>query len=245
MNEWFKEWFSSDLYLEVYHKRNLNDARTLLNTLLSFVDIKKGDIVLDAACGAGRYSYLLAEKGFDVFGFDLSKNLLNIAKKNADDFSLGQKFICADIRSFCVKARFNAIFNLFTSFGYFDNEEENFLFVKNSPNFLAKGGYFVIDFLNSNYVIKNLIPVSQKNINGKTITEKRSIIRNRVMKEIEVLSDESVYNFRESVALYSYDKILSKFEDSGYELIKLLGDYKGSKFDKDISERFIGIFKLC
>lgn len=245
MNEWFKDWFSSDLYLEVYHKRNLNDARILLNTILNFVDIKKGSSVLDAACGAGRYSYLLAEKGFDVFGFDLSKNLLNIAKKTADDFAISQKFICADIRNFCVKNKFSAIFNLFTSFGYFNTEKENFMFIKNSPNFLTKGGYFVIDFLNSNYVIKNLIPVSQKNINGKTITEKRSIIRDRVVKEIEVQADKGVYNFRESVALYPYEKILSKFEEFGYERIEFLGDYSGSIFNKDISERFIGIFKLC
>ncbi len=245
MNDWFKEWFSSDLYLEVYHKRNLNDARVLLSTILNFIDIEKGSSVLDAACGAGRYSYLLAEKGFDVFGFDLSQNLLNIAKKSADDFSISQKFICADIRNFCIKTKFSAIFNLFTSFGYFDTEEENFLFIKNSPNFLMNGGYFVIDFLNANYVINNLNPLSQKKINGKTIMEKRSIIGDRVVKEIEVHSELSVYNFRESVALYPYEKILLKFEEFGYERIELLGDYKGSKFEKDISERFIGIFKLC
>lgn len=245
MNDWFKEWFSSELYLEVYHKRNLQDAGKFLNTLLQTIQLRQGDKVLDAACGAGRYSYLLAEKGFDVYGFDLSKSLLKIANQNAFEFSIPQKFVCADIRRFCSRVRFKAVFNLFTSFGYFNSDEDNFAFVKNSVNFISEGGYFVIDFLNSNYVIKNIIPESKQNLNGKVIIEKRSVKKERVEKEIVISENENSQKFIESVALYSSEKIITKFEEYGFCIVKLLGDYSGNNFNKDNSERFIGIFKLC
>ena len=83
IKEWYKDWFSSNYYLEVYKHRNFEDTENLVELILSNTDIKPDAKILDAACGAGRYSIKFAERGFDVTGFDLSKSMLEIAENEA------------------------------------------------------------------------------------------------------------------------------------------------------------------
>ena len=184
--EWFKNWFESELYIQVYRHRNNFDAEKIVNLIFNNINISPGDNVLDAACGAGRHSIIVAKKGVKVTGFDLSKNLLKIAKKNAEEQNLSINFIRSDIREVELNSTFSLVMNLFTSFGYFETDEENFAFPRLAFSKLNTNGYFVFDFLNKNYVEKNLIPQSISNINNIKIIETREIVGDRVVKNIEI-----------------------------------------------------------
>jgi 2-polyprenyl-3-methyl-5-hydroxy-6-metoxy-1,4-benzoquinol methylase len=241
--EWFKDWFSSKDYLDVYNHRNEKDAEEIIKLIFSNITLPQNANILDAACGTGRHTIKFAELGFNVTAFDLSKTLLEIAKKNAEEKNLKIKFLLSDIRNIFICQKFDLIVSLFTSFGYFKTDEENFKFVENGFKMLNPEGYFVLDFFNKNHVEKNLIPFSEKEIDGKKIFEHRRIIDNRVVKEIKIERMNREYNYVESVRLYSYNELVKNFTKIGFKVIKTLGNYLGSDFNLSNSERCIIIFQ--
>lgn len=241
--EWFRDWFSSDEYLGVYSHRNNQDAKKFLELILERTNLSQDARILDAACGAGRHTIYLASKGFRVTGFDLSKTLLMKAKAGLNEKSLYADLFCADLRNVCLRPRFDLILNLFTSFGYFKSDEENFRFVKIAYNLLNENGVYILDYLNMNYLSENLIHKTIKVIGHKKITEQRKIEEGRVVKEILIENGEIKNSFFESVQLYSKEKIVNEFEKIGFSVKELFGDYTGLPFDENKSPRLILFFK--
>lgn len=239
MSEWYKDWFNSGEYLQVYKHRNEQDADKLLKLIFDNLEIADGSKILDAACGAGRHAIHLAEKGFDVTGFDLSETLLEIAKNNARQKKLIPRFIKSDIRKFLLNETFSLVINLFTSFGYFEEDEDNFLFFKNAYQMLDSEGYLAFDYFNANYLVNNLIPETVKNIDGLEITERRKIKNNRVNKDILIEKEGNSKTFSESVKLYDADLLLDRFHKIGYKNFKIFGNFNGTDFNQETSERLI------
>lgn len=243
MTEWYKDWFASDFYLEVYSHRDELDAEKLLKLILNNVILPQNASILDAACGNGRHSNNFSQLGYNVTGFDLSKSLLKVSHKNKLKNNSKLNYVCSDIRSIPLKSSFNLILNLFTSFGYFESDEENFSFIEFASTHLYKNGYFVFDYLNPNYVINNLVKSSQKYINNIEIFESRKIENNRVEKEIVISDSKNMHRFLESVRLYSLNEILTVFTKYGFNVLKTFGDYSENIYNEDESERMIIIFK--
>ncbi len=239
MTEWFKKWFSSNEYLSVYSHRNEDDAKNIINLILGKIPEKDNLSILDAACGAGRHSILLAGLGHNVTAFDLSKTLLKIGKVNASELRKPVNFVCSDIRNVAFNTSFDLVLNMFTSFGYFDTDEENFMFYKDIKNCLNKKGIIVLDYLNEYYLRRNLVPVSVKTISGRQIEESRSIRNNKVVKDIVIRHNGAIHKFCESVKLYTYESLVKNFEVLGYHVETAIGDYKGRVFDKETSKRVI------
>jgi 2-polyprenyl-3-methyl-5-hydroxy-6-metoxy-1,4-benzoquinol methylase len=243
MDNWYKDWFKSEYYLDVYRHRDDRDAVRLVNLISRSLKINPADKILDAACGAGRHSILLAEKGFNVTGFDLSLPLLKIADKRKNDKNLEIQFINADIRNICFNLQFDVIVNLFTSFGYFERDEENFSFMNNARKFLKPGGYFILDYFNGKKVIDSLVPLSERKLDDLIITEKRTYENNRVIKKISIEDNGNEYNFSESVRVYTLEEILNSLNPLGYKAIDIFGDYEGTRFDLSLSDRLIILFR--
>lgn len=241
--EWFRSWFSSDQYLEVYQHRDSEDARQLLRLILRNISLHSRSFVLDAACGAGRHLIDLAGKGYYAFGFDLSMTLLLKAKVEAYKKSVPINLFRADIRHIALKQKFDLVLNLFTSFGYFYTDSENFSFIKTAYDLLNNGGTYVLDYLNGKYLLKNLIPESRREMSGKTVIEKRKVDDGRVVKEITIKNDRFENSYVESVQIYSKEKIVDVFRETGFELLSVFGDYEGSTFDNENSPRLILFFK--
>lgn len=239
MAEWFEKWFNSDEYLSVYRKRNDADAEKLVNLILSNIDLQPRADVIDLACGAGRHSMLFAEKGFNVTAVDLSENLLNVARKTAQELNLKINFVNGDLRNFCITSKYDLAVNLFTSFGYFKNDEENFYLFSDAFELLRNSGYFVIDYFNTNFIRENLVPRSEDFIDGKKIIQEREIVGERVIKNILITKNGTKKNYMESVRMYSDIELISAIENSGFKIEKIFGDFNGSKFDLNSSPRII------
>ncbi|MCL6099426.1 MAG: class I SAM-dependent methyltransferase [Bacteroidetes bacterium] len=241
--EWFRNWFNSDQYLEVYQHRDYQDATKLLDLIFRNVSLKKNSLILDAACGAGRHLIDLTAKGYNPFGFDLSISLLKKGKTDAEEKSIRLNLFRADLRHVALRQKFDLVLNLFTSFGYFHTDSENFSFAQTAFGFLNEGGIYVFDYLNEKYLLKNLIPESKREIEGKAIIERRKIAEGRVEKEIIINNHNSENRFVESVQLYSKKKIVDEFEKIGFKLTSDFGDYDGAGFDEENSKRLILFFK--
>jgi len=243
MKNWFDDWFNSPEYLEVYKHRNEIDAEKHINFILSRIKPEPESNILDMACGAGRHSILFAKQGFNVTGVDLSENLLAEAIRIASSEKLKINFIKSDIRKFNTEDRFNLILNLFTSFGYFERDEDNFLVLSKAFELLKPFGFFVLDFFNKNYLLRNLIPLTEEYQIDKKIIQKRFVREGRVEKIIEIFFNGSKKEYSESVKLYSDEQLKSRLLEIGFEIIDIFGDFDGSDFNPDNSPRFIAICK--
>lgn len=239
MAEWFEEWFNTEEYLNVYRHRNDEEAGKLVRLILSNVHLNEGADIIDLACGSGRHSILFADRGFNVTAVDLSENLLNVARKNAENLGLTIDFVNADLRNFCITSKFDLAVNLFTSFGYFESDIENYLLFSDACDLLKPGGYFVIDYFNTAFVKRHLVPHSEDNFNGKRIIQDRKITGDRVVKDITIANNGSSRKYKESVRMYSYTELKAAIEKSGLRVYKTFGDFDGSKFDLNSSPRII------
>ena len=158
---WYKEWFGEE-YLIVYQHRDDSDAKQLIKPIIKNTKITKESKLLDLACGNGRHAFLISDYTPNVIGLDLSGHLLDEAsKRKGTDQS--PSFVRADMRYFPFNVKFDIIFSLFTSFGYFEDDEMHMQVAKEIQSSLKDNGLFVIDYFNPNYVKRTLIP------NGKRL----------------------------------------------------------------------------
>jgi len=237
-SEWFKKWFSNKYYLELYRHRDGKEAVDLINLVQRTVPLSHGAKVLDVCCGAGRHSIEFAKRGFDVTGFDLSEYLIGEARKNSKalkEKNVNVKFLIKDMRNFNFKGTFDLALNMFSSFGYFESDEENFVVFENIKSSLEKKGYFVFDFLNEAILRKNLVKKDYVITTGKKIYQERRIENNFVYKDIKIGKDV----FTERIRLYSCGEILNRLKKTGFSVKNIFGDFYGNRFEKNKSNRLI------
>lgn len=144
--EWFKEWFDTTLYEKMYAHRDEKDAKMLATLIQHHFPKENYPDVIDLACGRGRHSFNFATAGYSVTGFDLSKKAIEKAKGNTSDALLGKvHFYTHDMRN-PIHKKCDLLINLFTSFGYFKQDEENELVISRMTEAVKKNGAIVIDF---------------------------------------------------------------------------------------------------
>ena len=179
-SDWFTDWFNTSYYHTLYKDRNDKDAQLFIRNIINFLKIPSSSHLLDLPCGKGRHSIYLNSLGYKVTGADLSKNSIQAAKKY-ENSSLD--FMLKDMRKpFDVK--YDAVFNLFTSFGYFENDKDDILVLKNIHNGLHKNGLLVLDFLNVVNVEKKLVKKEIKTIDGISFNLQREIKDGFILKHI-------------------------------------------------------------
>ena len=210
-----------------------------MDKLTNYLSLPENGKILDLACGRGRHSIYLNSLGFDVTGVDLSENSIEYAKKYENE---KLHFEVHDM-SQPLHRQFDAIFNLFTSFGYFDKTEDNLNTIKAIRDDLNETGFGVIDFMNVNQVLENLVSEDVKYSEGIEFHQKRYFEDGHIVKDIIFSDDGTDYHFQERVKA----KTLADFEDlfaqAGVYLLDVFGDYKLRKFDESRSKRLIMIFK--
>lgn len=236
---WYNDWFNSDYYLKIYRHRDETEAERLVNFIIQNLELSPGSKVLDMACGSGRHAIIFAKKGFDVTAVDLSKLLVSEAKQNAVENNVSINFVISDILEFNPDDKFKLVMNLFTSFGYFESDAENSLVLRKACDLLKDDGYFILDYFNKNYLMKNLIPTTVFSENGSRIIQDRSIHGKRVRKKITIESKNSTKEFYESVRLYSYEEISELLTEEGLKIIGEYGDYDGNLYNIESSPRLI------
>lgn len=236
---WYKDWFNSENYLKVYSHRDESEAERLVNLIATKLILAPNSSVLDMACGAGRHAIVFAKMGFNVNAVDLSERLISEAKKEALVNGVKINFVLSDILDYNPVKHFDLVVNLFTSIGYFESDEENYAVVRKAYSLLKQGGYFVLDYFNKDFLLKNLIPTTVFSEDGIRIIQNRSVEGTRIVKKINIENKGSIEEFYESVRLYSKDEILRFISNSGFTVEKLYGDYFGNNYDGETSQRLI------
>lgn len=238
---WFEEWFDSPLYELLYAYRNENEARRLADLIEREIPVGVYQKVVDVGCGRGRHSITLAERGYDVTGFDLSPTAIEKARRIAKERDLSSvRFIVQDMRK-PLDDTFDAAFNLFTTFGYFLEDSENERVLKSVNSMLKPKGLFLIDYLNATKVENELVPESEGSHDGIDYAIRKEIKNGCVYKNIRFsgvkIGPEKEYN--ERVKLYGREWFEQSLRRTGYSVKKVWGNYDGDPFNESSSPRLI------
>src|SRR5947208_10415220 len=224
MTDWFKHWFGGEEYHELYSHRDDEDARRAVALIRSVVTWGSGDRILDLACGPGRHAAELTRWGGQVVGFDLSRAMLRRARERGD-----AALVRGDMRALPFRnGSFALAVNLFTSFGYFLDDEEHGRVVQQVAAALAPGGHFVLDYLNAEHVRRTL-KVTERAVgpSGDVLVRRRIDADSRyVIKEIELRNEGR--RFLERVRLYNADELAALLAAAGLSVLARFGDYDGA-----------------
>ena len=236
---WFTSWFDTPYYHILYKDRNDIEAHAFMETLTDYLNIPEGGTILDLACGKGRHALYLNKIGYDVTGVDLSENSIEFAKQ------FKNHRLNFEVHDMCTPypKQFDAVFNLFTSFGYFEDDADNLKTIKAIKAELNEFGFGVIDFMNSEFVIDNLVPEEVKTVDDIEFHLKRYVEDGYIIKDITFTVDDKLYNFQERVCGFTLADFELLFEQAGVHLLDVFGDYKLRKFNAKSSERLVMIFK--
>lgn len=234
--DWFAEWFDTPYYHLLYNNRNFDEAALFINNLIHFLQPNKDAILLDACCGKGRHAVVMHNAGYTVDAFDLSENNIQLAQQNQ---TTSLRFYKNDIRTPLFLNKYDVAFNLFTSFGYFENEEDNITAIKALSDSLKPNGVLVMDFLNAQKTIENMVEKEQKKVGELTFNIKRKVKDGFIVKQISFEDKGRKFKFEERVkALYEND-FKKYFNLAELKLFKIAGNYHLNDFDKTTSDRLI------
>lgn len=240
-NKWFENWFNCPYYKVLYKNRDILEASRFIDVLIDYLKPLPGSKMLDIACGEGRFSIHLAEKGFDVTGIDLASNSIEQASKHTCEHL---HFFVHDMRLPFKSNYFDYAFNFFTSFGYFENYEDNLAAVRSFADGLKKGGMLVMDYFNRDYVLQHLVPDEIITRGNTEFRVKRTYDGEHVIKNIHFSDETGIErNFTERVSAFNLTDFMTLFNDTGMSLVDTFGDYNLSPYHPLDMPRLIMIFK--
>ena len=234
--EWFESWFDSPYYHILYKHRDDREARHFIDKLINRLQPAPKSTMLDLACGKGRHSRYLAQKGFCVTGIDLSEQNIEFARQfENEDLS----FYTHDMRLAFRINYFDFIFNFFTSFGYFEKDSDHLKTLRNMAKGLNKRGVLVLDYLNSVNIEQSIRKRRQKTVEGIRFNMRSQVKDGFIVKRIRFSDKGRDYQFEERVRAFSLQDFERMIDEAGLELIEVFGDYDLNSYVPDQAERLI------
>jgi SAM-dependent methyltransferase len=234
--DWFATWFDSPYYHTLYKHRNYDEAELFIQKLIDFLNPPSDARFLDLACGKGRHSVYLNKKGFDVTGLDLSEKSI----RHASTFENEKlHFYVHDMRKLFRTNYFDYVLNLFTSFGYFENERDEQATIQAVCKGLKPGGIFVLDFFNSEMVTSCLRTSEEITVEGICFKISRRNENGYIIKQISFSDKGKDHYFEEKVKALSLADFERYFSSCGLKILHLWGNYSLGKFDLAASDRLI------
>ncbi len=234
--EWFSSWFDTSYYHTLYKHRDDYEASLFIDNITNYLKLDKGSICWDLCCGKGRHSLYLNKKGFRVIGTDLSEQSIFEANKSANETL---EFYEHDMRKLFRTNYFDVVFNLFTSFGYFERRQDDLNVFSSIAKSLKPNGLFVFDFLNADYVRSSMVSADTKIMEGITFHISKIIENNTIIKNIDFEDSTKKFHFEERVKLFEKTYFESLANDCNLQIINTFGNYQLEEFNQKSSPRLI------
>ncbi len=228
---WWEEFFDEH-YLDLYEPY-LTPERTAreVEGVSQILGLPRGAKVLDLCCGHGRHTIPLATAGYQVTGLDLSEVFLRRARRDAAAASVAVIWVQRDMRDIPFQNEFDAIVNLFTAFGYFDDEAENQKVLEAVARALKPGGRFLIDVINRDYLAKVFLPRDWERLGEILVWRERSFdpIAGRSTEILHWEKDGLRHTRSNAVRVYTATELTSMLAAAGLRLVKAYGGLDGSE----------------
>lgn len=229
--EWWEKYFSED-YLKLYSHDESVSSREV-SAVIRMLQLEDGQRILDLACGFGRHSVPLAQKGFNVTGYDLSEGFLRKAREIADSLMVALDLQQGDMRDIPYNEEFDAVINMFTAFGFFNREEEDLKVLKGVYKALRPGGQFLMDVLNREFALADLSQRRWTNENSSYLLEERFFDYFNSRLELTnrlILASGQVKEANYSIRLYTLTEMLDMFNKARLVLTDVYGNFDGELY---------------
>ena len=240
-----KDWYNNEEFWEklepfLFDSERQNAAAPEVDKIISLLKLSGKESVLDLCCGPGRHTLAFARRGFNVMGVDRTERYLERAKNSADVRGLKINYVKSDMREFKKENSFDTALMMFTSFGYFDNPDDDRQVLKNIYASLKKNGYLLIESAGREIIKRTFQPRDWREVDGNFLLEERDIdllwpqIKNRWI----VIEDGIKYEFNLSIRLYSAGDLSGLLSECGFGEIKVYGNLSGVPYDEN-AERLV------
>ena len=238
---WYRVWFDSPYYGILYGDRDQDEADAFIRRLARTLRTQPPAAALDVACGTGRHAVVLADLGYDVLGIDLSAPSIAVARRRT---RANLRFEVLDMRAIEWRERFDLAVNLFTSFGYFGDEDDERQVVAGIERALRPGAELVIDFLNAARTVAELVPAERTERGGIAFDITREIREGTIVKTITVDDPrrdgkEPPPRFQERVRALDARTLQGYLQDAGLRIERRYGDYALNPYRPQTSDRLI------
>ena len=234
-----QSWYEQDGFWKLIAPLLFNSERMLLaaqevEQIVSLLKLQPGMSICDLCCGPGRHSLELGRLGFCVTGVDRTGLYIEEAKKKADERELNIRFVQDDMRSFCEPNAFDAVINIFTSFGYFEEATDDKLVLQNIYKSLKEDGRFLIDIIGKEVLARIFQEKRWYEEGGVIVLEEAKL--NEDWSSIEnrwiIISDDRREEFRFTLRLYSAAQLSELLKSCGFGEVEIYGDLSGSPYDQ-------------
>ncbi|MEZ4808704.1 MAG: class I SAM-dependent methyltransferase [Flavobacteriales bacterium] len=232
---WYRNWFGTRYYALLYGHRDLQEAASWARMILGRWDLGTGAHVLDVACGRGRHAALFLAEGMQVTGVDISTESIADAREAVPD----AEFIVHDMREPLADGGFDAAYCLFTSLGYSRSVADDRRIFRNVADALRPGGRFVVDFMNTRKVLRDLVPQECLSIGNVRFLIERVLEDGVLVKRITVLDGEVEHRFEERVLTLMPEDLTAMAEEAGLVIEDRTDGPVPEPFNEATSSRFV------
>jgi SAM-dependent methyltransferase len=234
------DWYADEaLWAETYSfmfpDSSFASAREQVSQLIGLSGIEGGRL-LDMGCGPGRYAVPFAKRGFSVTGVDITPFLIEKARDYAGAEGVEVELVEQDMRHFVRPETFDLALSMLTSFGYFDDEQENLDVLKNIYASLKPGGAFIFDTYGKEIIARVFQETSsQKLPDGGVIVQRREVTHDWSQMENEwlVIREGQTRTFLLRHWIYSGREFKQLLAAAGFSDIRLFGDLDGKPYGRD------------
>lgn len=194
-----------------------------------------GDSILDACCGPGRHALSLAKHGFIVTGVDRTRAFIEEGSQRAERAGVDIEWVLADVREFVRPSGFDHAINLYTSFGYFDDPQEDLAFARNLFASLKPGGRLLIQTVGKETIARNFEERTWLEQDGLVLLQEHRLVG--AFAQIETRWTMITGSNRREVSfvvrLYSAAELVHLLRQAGFEAVRVLGDLSGVPYDQN------------
>ena len=241
------EWFETDTFWRetydfLFPENRFSEAEQQIDQVIELSGVSRG-LVLDLCCGPGRCSLALAKRGLAVTGVDLTPFLLDKAREKAGEQNLEIEWIGEDMRKFIRPDHYDLVINMFTSFGYFENRDDDLSVLQNMYASLKPGGRLLMEMMSKEILAKIYQPtLAQKLPHGALLVERPEIKDgwSRVVNEWMIINKDKVTRLNFQHNLYSGQELKTSLTTAGFKKVDLYGGLDGREYGPE-ADRLVAV----
>jgi SAM-dependent methyltransferase len=245
-----KNWYENNDFWQtwgpvLFSKQRLANTPEEVNKILALVKIPPKTRVLDLCCGVGRHSLELARRGFSVTGVDRTQSYLEQARQQAKQEGLSIEFVREDMRHSRRPDTFDLVINMFTSFGYFEDQEDDRKVARNIYDSLKPGGVLLMEMSGKEIVAREFREHDWHEIDGVYWLEERKVIDNwkQMLNRWIMFKDGKRYEHTVCSRMYSATELRAVLKEAGFQKMNVYGGLDGRPYDGMAARLVVAAYK--
>jgi SAM-dependent methyltransferase len=230
--DWFEnESFWIDMFPFLFSETRQESAPTEVERVLQ-LPARPVRVALDLGCGPGRHAIALARRGIKVTGVDITPHYLKAAEEAAAAHKVHVEWVREDMRRFVRPASYDLAIIMFSTLGFFEDEEDDLRVLRNVYESLAQGGTLVLELAGKEWVAEHYEDSSCDDLpDGSVLFQRHRVIDDwtRIHNEWTLVRGDRAKTFTFDMRVYSGMELKERLIRCGFRSVRLMGDLEGGE----------------